>query len=110
MTAGREGMTPRGPSLAGPTYRDPKDCCCANHPGPHWLHEDRLWKERNARYIDMMRDRSLPIDRRQLAHHAYIEQEIQRLDRKAYEMRLRGYGLDETTGEGAAQPTERRRV
>lgn len=29
-----------------------KDCECLTHEGPHWIHMDRLWYERNMTLLD----------------------------------------------------------
>lgn len=69
-----------------------KDCDCRTHDGPHWLHMDHLWHERN---------RTLLQDASRLAEHgehmgaillmeAFCAQELARLREKKYQMRLRG--------------------
>lgn len=36
----------------GETIELTKDCECVTHDGPHWLHMDRLWHDRNMQLLD----------------------------------------------------------
>lgn len=54
-----------------------KDCHCRTHSGPHWLHMDTLWRDRNRRlmgagnvrgYVVEERDRLGALAREMLAH------------------------------------------
>lgn len=56
----------------------PKECDCALHDGPHWLHVDQLQFELNLRLIS--RRSSV------LAFKAFAEAEAQRLHEKAHEL------------------------
>ena len=55
-----------------------KDCECVHHTGPHWLHLDDLDKRRARELLD------------QGCTQAHIIVELERLDRKLFEMESRG--------------------
>lgn len=70
----------------------PRDCTCVTHDGPHWLHMDRLWAERNQeirRRFDAARASGNYLDA-YLAGLAYAQEEAHRLAEKSRQMRLHG--------------------
>ena len=57
-----------------------KDCDCLTHDGPHWLHANLLWKQRNLRILD---------SDGQLAGLAFAREEAARLRQLEWEFRQR---------------------
>lgn len=55
-----------------------KDCECIHHSGPHWLHLDDLDKRRAKEFLDRG------------CVEACITLELERLDRKLFELESRG--------------------
>ncbi len=55
-----------------------KDCDCVTHNGPHWLHTNDLWKERNRKLLEAD------------SYYGHINEEIARLNDKEYELVSRG--------------------
>jgi hypothetical protein len=57
-----------------------KECDCLDtiHRGPHWLHQDQLWQERNASLRGNGNDRG------------FVVEELARIREKIWEMESRG--------------------
>lgn len=51
-----------------------KDCDCITHIGPHWLHMNNLWHERNQKLLDTGN------------LYGFMHEEVLRLEQKAYDM------------------------
>lgn len=64
-----------------------KDCGCVTHGGPHWLHTDRLWRERNRALLVQAGATTDPVASLQ-AYHAYLTEEHARLVVHARDMRV----------------------
>lgn len=65
----------------GTTKELEKDCGCLTHNGPHFLHDNRLWKQRNQK----LKDRG-----NYLSILGFVNQEIDRLAEIAYQYKARG--------------------
>lgn len=66
-----------------------KDCACATHEGPHWLHMDALWRARNRAILQRMRDALAAGNHwdASLAAFAFAREEECRLAEKALHLR-----------------------
>lgn len=58
-----------------------KDCDCITHEGPHWVHLDRIYKEKNQ--IILSRGGRYSVE-------AFCQEECARLDEKERQMKQRG--------------------
>lgn len=58
-----------------------QDCSCITHTGPHWLHMQRLWRDKN---------RELLASGSRLGNMAFVREEEQRLKQLEREMVQRG--------------------
>lgn len=60
----------------------PKDCGCITHEGPHWLHANDLWRDRNRSLMGTARAPSADPARRMLAMQGLAREEMARLAEK----------------------------
>lgn len=66
-----------------------KDCNCIVHDGPHWLHEDRLWHEKNQELLRLAQ-RSAPLSAN-LLYTEFCRAELRRLGEKERQMKKMGW-------------------
>jgi hypothetical protein len=60
------------------------ECGSTEHPGPHWLHMDELWRAKNRELMAQFREAEAQGDvaRMRMCLTAFAEEEIRRLDEK----------------------------
>lgn len=74
----------------GHTIELEKDCNCVTHEGPHWLHADELWRQKNRKLLEIANDASIELMRRYSALSGHATEEEARLDEKARMMKRHG--------------------